>query len=192
VTTESSQKGAERSAECFECFYRDHYRAVLAYCRRRLTPQAAEDAAAGVFTAAWRKWPSVPRGGGALPWLYGAARREVLHQWRSAARYRRLLDRIRRLGRPDPARPDHVVVQGVEAELARQALAQLRPGDQELLRLELWEGLSHREVGAVLGITEKAARTRLWRATRRLGDAYRSLERHHVTSPSRLERGGGR
>jgi RNA polymerase sigma-70 factor (ECF subfamily) len=175
----------------FGRFYAAHYPKVLAYCRRRVGPEAAEDASTEVFTAAWRKWSKVPKGEAALPWLYGAAHREMLHQWRSAARYRRLIDRMQRLGRPDPPGPDQVVVDGVEAELARQALTRLRQSDQEVLRLGLWEELTNTEIAAVLGLTENAVAMRFLRAKQRFGDQYRASERRHLKSPGRAGSGGG-
>jgi RNA polymerase sigma-70 factor, ECF subfamily len=48
------------------------------------------------------------------------------------------------------------------------ALARLPSAEQELLRLVAWEGLSHREVAAVLGCSENAAAIRLHRARRHL------------------------
>jgi RNA polymerase sigma-70 factor (ECF subfamily) len=187
-----SHHRAEVGTRAFRRFYEAHYLEVLAYCRRRVGPSAAEDAAAEVFTAAWRKWPSVPKGEGALPWLYGAARREVLHQWRSAARYRRLVARIGRLGRPAASGPDHVVIHAFEAELARQALLRLRPRDREVLRLALWEELTHAQIGGVLGCSEDAASKRFSRARRRVSDEYRALEKRHARAPSRHEKGGDR
>lgn len=40
----------------FEVAYRAAYRPVLQFLRRRLPPGDAEDAAAEVFTVAWRRW----------------------------------------------------------------------------------------------------------------------------------------
>ena len=176
----------------FGRFYAEHYPKVLAYCRRRAGPEAAEDASTEVFTAVWRKWPKVPQGEGALPWLYGAAHREMLHQWRSAARYRRLVDRLQWLGRPDPSGPDQVVLEGVEAEVARHALTRLRQSDQEVLRLALWEELTNTEIAAVLGLTENAVAMRFLRAKRRFGDQYRALEKRRLGHATRAMSGGHR
>jgi len=173
----------------FGRFYRQHHPEVLAYCRRRLSPHAAEDASAEVFAVAWRKWASVPQGADALPWLYGVAHREVMHQWRSAFRYRRLADRLRRLAEPRALGPDHVVLRGVEAELARQALMLLREGDQEILRLALWEELTPPEIAAVLGVNEQAVAMRFARAKRRVGEKYRALEARCLAAPSRARNG---
>jgi RNA polymerase sigma-70 factor (ECF subfamily) len=84
------------------------------------------------------------------------------------------------------------VVQGFEAELARQALRQLPRRDQEVLRLAMWEELTQQQIAAVLGVSEKAAGMRFSRAKRRFGNEYRALERSHGRTPSGFERGGDR
>jgi RNA polymerase sigma-70 factor (ECF subfamily) len=173
-----SDHGADSAGDpVFNRFYREHYPEVLAYCRRRVGPLAAEDVSAEVFAAAWRKWSTVPKDSDALPWLYGAARREVLHQWRRTARYRRLMERVRSMGMAAPSGPDHIVVDGVEAELARRAMARLRENDREVLRLAVWEELTHPEIAVVLSLTEDAVGMRFVRAKRRFGEEYRALER---------------
>jgi len=51
------------------------------------------------------------------------------------------------------------------------ALAGLRPGDREVLRLAAWEGLDPQAMGLVLGCSPNAAAIRLHRARRRLEEA---------------------
>jgi RNA polymerase sigma-70 factor (ECF subfamily) len=48
------------------------------------------------------------------------------------------------------------------------ALSQVKSEERELLHLTYWERLSYREVGAVLGCTEKAAGIRISRARQHL------------------------
>ncbi len=48
------------------------------------------------------------------------------------------------------------------------ALGELREEDREILRLGAWEGLTHREIGRILGCSANAAKIRLHRARRRL------------------------
>ena len=61
-----------------------------------------------------------------------------------------------------------------------EGLVALAEDDQEILRLVYWEGLSLREVGAVLDCTEKAAGIRVSRARSRL----REVMAERVTSAS--------
>jgi len=48
------------------------------------------------------------------------------------------------------------------------ALVQLRSTDQEILRLAVWEELSHRQIGLVVGCSEATVAVRLHRARGRL------------------------
>jgi RNA polymerase sigma-70 factor (ECF subfamily) len=176
VTTTRGQTTDDTAERSFASFYAEHYQRVYAYCRRRVGPQAAEDAAAEVFAAAWRKWSALPEGREALPWLYAAAYREILHHWRSAARSRRLMDRVTGTGRLPLPGPDHLVARTVEVETARRALERLRPADREVLRLAVWEELSIAEIAVVLALTGDAATMRFVRAKRRFGREYRSVE----------------
>lgn len=69
------------------------------------------------------------------------------------------------------------VVERVEHRLMRRAAARLSPRDQEVLRLSLWEELSHGEAAEALGISVDAVKQRLHRAKARLARRYRRLER---------------
>jgi RNA polymerase sigma-70 factor (ECF subfamily) len=48
-------------------------------------------------------------------------------------------------------------------------MSRLRPKDQELLKLVLWEELTHAQVGVVLGCSTNAVALRLHKARNRLG-----------------------
>ena len=49
------------------------------------------------------------------------------------------------------------------------AMERLKPEDRELLRLKMWEELTHRDIGVVLGISEHAVDMRVQRVTKKLG-----------------------
>ena len=74
----------------FATLYRQHHRAVLAYCARRASPADAWDAASEVFVVAWRRLNDVPAVEHARPWLYGVAFRVLANQRRSTHRRIRL------------------------------------------------------------------------------------------------------
>lgn len=108
---------------------------------------------------------------------------------------RRLIDRVRRLGRrPKPApmesaeqvvdaRADSVeeqfVISAAYAEAA-DALHQLRPEPREVLRLSIYEGWSHQQISEhlqlPLGTVKTHARRGLLRIREQLGVAERSPE----------------
>lgn len=94
-----------RTDAWFNGLYEQHHRDVLAYCARRATPPDADDAAAEVFTVAWRRRRDIPGGDQALPWLYGVARKVLSHQRRSSERFRRLTSRVATVQGPLPPAP---------------------------------------------------------------------------------------
>ncbi len=144
------------------------YTPLVAYARRRAGDLAeADDIVAEVFTTVWRRRdegglgrpvPSPP-----LPWLYGIAANVIRNHRRSTVRRFRLVDRLGAQPTRDQADPADLTAGGL-----RDALARLSLDDQELLRLIAWEGLSHAEIGVVLGVSTNAVGVRAHRARKRL------------------------
>lgn len=183
------QRGPDDRAR-FQAVYEAQYRAVLAYARRRAAEVAdAEDVVAETFTIAWRRLDEVPEGTAALPWLYGVARRVLANQRRGERRRTDLTTRLRSHGSETA---DHVETRAVVDEERRTVLAvlgRLRDGDQELLRLAVWEELPHRDIAEVLGCPERSVAVRLHRARNRLA---REMEKEMRRSRQVDPRGAGR
>jgi RNA polymerase sigma-70 factor (ECF subfamily) len=176
----------------FHGLYEQHYPAVLAYCIRRTSRTDAEDAAAEVFTIAWRKIDQVPSGESALPWLYGVAYRVISHYWRSVRRYRNLSTRVGSAVRDPEPSPETQVVRRIEDEEVAAAAARLRPADQEILRLAGWERLPHHDIAQILGCSESAAGQRLHRAKKRLARELQASRVGRLRPPESAQEGGSR
>ena len=71
------------------------------------------------------------------------------------------------------------------------ALARLRPAEQELLRLWAWEDLAPADIALVLGTTTNAVNIRLHRARRRLAELLDD-GRKPTTGPGHNQVEGGR
>jgi RNA polymerase sigma-70 factor, ECF subfamily len=149
--------------EVFRRLFDRHYGAVFAYAARRLGRDEAGDAAAEVFTVAWRKVRRIPVDA-ELPWLYGVARRVVANQRRS----------LRRRGRLEAKATSQFGGRGVEHDPTdlEGVLGTLPEADREVLMLAAWEGLDPSEMGRVLGCTANAAAVRLHRARARLSAVW--------------------
>lgn len=143
------------------------YSSVLAYARRRVAADLAQDVVAEAFLAAWRNLDQVPPQ--SLPWLYRAAHFAIANQRRALARRARLDDRARLMAdtcdRADVA--DHADRVADDMELA-VAFRNLTEADREVLRLAAWEGLTVAAIGEVIGCSTVAAKARLHRARHRL------------------------
>lgn len=143
--------------------YRQHYAAVLAYCARRLPPDSARDAAAGVFLVAWRRFDEMPTH--ELPWLLRTASFTVKDIARTSARQTRVAGRVAAVDPPSPA-PDPADAYGARDDV-RAALLALSDRDRELLLLTAWDGLDVAAAARVVGATTPTVRVRLHRARRR-------------------------
>ncbi|MGO8874781.1 MAG: RNA polymerase sigma factor [Acidimicrobiales bacterium] len=155
----------------FEAFYSEQYAAIYAYVHRRLTQSPGEvpDVVAEIFTVAWRRFDEVPAAPGDRLWLYGVARRCVLRSRRTSWRRSRLQSRVRGAvsEQPSPLSPRSI---DPLTDRVRDAIGRLRPLDREVLRLVMWEELSHAAAAEVLGCSVNAVALRLHRARLRLRD----------------------
>jgi len=152
---------------------------LLRLCERLLgDPEEARDAAQEVFLKAYRKAGDLRPQGQLYTWLYRIATNHCLNRLR-----RRRLVRFTRLGDaeeedaapldpPDEA-PDPAAA--LEArrlwQATRRAIAALPANQRAVLILVRFEGLSYRQAAEVLGISEGAVESRLFRAMRRLEGA---------------------
>lgn len=169
-----SSLSRELAEQRFVSLYEANADDLLAYARRRVP--AVEDAAdlvAETFLVAWRRLSEVPDGAEARLWLYGVARLTLSNQNRAELRRARLAQRLRsELTTAALASPPTEE----SGTLVMRALATLNEADRDLLLLAGWEELTPRQIARVLGIGTVAARSRLHRARRRLGEAMSALE----------------
>ena len=146
------------------------------HCFRRLDSYAdAEDAVSTVFLTVWRtRHRFEVHDGSAGPWLYGIATNVARNLERSRRRHLRVESRLGTLGTPEvPDHADHVVgrlaaEQQMEALLVR--VRELSRGEQDVLALVIWSGLSYAEAAAALDVPIGTVRSRLARARARLAD----------------------
>jgi RNA polymerase sigma factor (sigma-70 family) len=158
--------GHELAQIRFGQLYRDQGRAVLAYALRRVEgPEDAAEVVAETFLIAWRRLDEVPIGAAATLWLFGVARRVIANLHRAERRRTRLAERLAQSLRTELATQPAPVGEAAEALRAMEGLGD---EDRELLLLVSWEELSPGEAAKVLGISSRAARSRLHRARRRL------------------------
>jgi RNA polymerase sigma factor (sigma-70 family) len=151
----------------FEQLFRDTRTDLLAYIMRR--SQSAEDAAdvlAETYLIAWQKLDAIPTGDRARLWLFGVARNLLLKgvsRRRSRhALVERLADELRSV------HPPHATVEDERSTALRAALAALPERDREILMLTGWEGLTPKQIAAVVGTPVNLVRVRLHRARTRL------------------------
>src|SRR5580698_5157647 len=140
-----------------------HEAAVGAYLHRRVGASVAEELLAEVWIAAFGSRGSYDRTyDDARPWLFGVARNTLRRHWRNG-RPEDLVDDLSEIAPgsdPWPGVDDRVA----GAAVLRQALAQLRPNQREVLTLVVWEELSIADAARTLGIPAGTARHALHQA----------------------------
>lgn len=139
---------------------------VLGYLARRVRHREdAADLFSQTLATVWRRRDDIPADDDeALAWMIGVARLTLANGARAARRRDALVRRLR----------DEIVVRSAQhhggevGDHVRAALARLSEADQEILRLDAWDGLTGEQIASVLGLTPAAVRQRLSRARGRL------------------------
>jgi RNA polymerase sigma-70 factor (ECF subfamily) len=177
---EALARVAAGDAEAFAGIVERHQERLVRLCERMLGDrEAARDAVQEVFLKAYRKAGSYRPHGAVFTWLYRIAVNHCLNRLR-----RRKVVRFLRLERPgddpdgpafdpaDPA-PDPAAAAAARARwtAVSRAIARLPPGQRAVLVLARFEGFRYRRIAELLGITEGAVESRLFRAVRALAAA---------------------
>jgi RNA polymerase sigma factor (sigma-70 family) len=181
------RSGIEREQD-FRRVYDRYYGDVDAYVRRRVrSPEDVEEIVNAVFLVAWQKFDRLPVDASLRHWLLLTARYKIGNRIRSAQRAGRLFERL--------TRHRVVIVASFDLDQATfddpvvlHAFMTLRPAQQEVLALVVWDGLSYAEAAAVLKCTVNTFGVRLNRARA----AYRAaFEREMLRSDPSAGAGGG-
>ena len=137
-----------------------HRPTLLRYGLRRLDDlSSAEDLVADVFVVAWRRLDELPARDEELFWLYAIAGNLVSNVLRGRQRSMRLEARLALERRVD----SEVDFTQENLGILLAVLTHFAPHEQEMLRLVYWEGLTYRQLGHVIGCSEKAAGIRVSR-----------------------------
>lgn len=161
----------------FEAVVRRVGPSMLAYARRRVDPDTADDVVAEALLVLWRRRLEQGRSrsqstGEAedkeIAWAIGITRGCLANTRRSARRHIALVGRLAGHERPPPA-PD-VSSTEIDEDL-RAVLGSLREDDQELLRLWAWDDLKPAQIATIVGTSPEAVSVRLHRAKKRLAAA---------------------
>ena len=168
-------RAAQADRAAFGALYRRYLDRVYGYCFYLLGDHHdAEDATERTFMAALAAIDRYRDEGGSFrSWLFRIAHNQLVNALRSRGRRRaRSLDDV-----AEPATdgdPAGVVGGAEESRRLRRALESQPEDRRQVVILRFVDGLSAREIGAVLGRSEGAVRVLQHRALRQLADALRS------------------
>ena len=149
--------------------YRSHGRLVFAVAYKVLGDRGlAEDATQQAFVKAWRAAQNFDEQRELGPWLAAIARRVAIDLYRrEAVRYADPLE--------SAASGDSALISSPESAEAmydiwevREAVAQLPPEEQDIVRLQHLDGFTHAQIAERLGVAVGTVKSRSFRAHKRL------------------------
>ncbi|HEY0518391.1 MAG TPA: sigma-70 family RNA polymerase sigma factor [Ilumatobacteraceae bacterium] len=121
-----------------------------------------------MFAIAWRRFDEIPKDR-AQQWLKSVTRHVVFNARRSDARWLSLQRAARSSVIPVTASVDDGG--RIDIQIVAAVLPTLSTDDQQILRMQVTDEPTSDELAEILGISVRAARTRLSRARKRLHDA---------------------
>jgi RNA polymerase sigma factor (sigma-70 family) len=149
--------------------YSAYGRLVYAVARATLSERGmCEEATQQTFLKAWRAAGSIDPGRDLGPWLATIARRVSIDIYRREAH--RATRPMEVVPADDPALVSAAVTVEETFELweVRRAVSQLPDDEREVVRAQHYEGLTHAQIAARMGIPVGTVKSRSFRAHRRL------------------------
>lgn len=144
-----------------------HSSGLLAYFTRRVPQREdAADLLGETLLVLWRRARDVPSDDDAARlWLYGVARKVLATHRRTGTRRHALATRLRT---ELAAHHDQQPAEDPRLTTLQQALDELDPQDQEIIKLVHWDGFSLTDAAQIMGKRPGTVRSRYHRARARL------------------------
>ena len=162
--------------EAIRTVYRSYGRLVYAVAYRVLGDRGlAEDATQQTFVKAWQAAATLDDTRELGPWFATIARRTAIDVYRSEARRR--ADPLESAPQADPA----LISEAESAEAlhgvweVRRAVTELPAEEQEVVRLQHFEGLTHTQIAERLELPAGTVKSRSFRAHKRLAALLEDL-----------------
>ena len=163
------------AATAFSAVYEANVDAIYGFLSRRVGAQLAEELTAQTFTEAFQHRDRFdPERGTTSAWLFGIAINLLRHHYRHEERTLRAMSALTARASREPASEvdEEAVTSRVAADsswpLVAKALADMSPGERDVLLLHAWADLPYASIAAVLDIPIGTVRSRLSRTRARL------------------------
>lgn len=156
----------------FDEIYEIVFPLIYRFVAVRVPKQDVEDVAAEVILKVWRGLPNIENQNALKAWAFKIASRQIVDYYRANKRVPTLtLDEVIER-RPEGADQTE---QWATFLSVGEALAQLSPQQVSVIQLRLIEGFSAAEVAEILGTTDQAVDSLLYRAKKKFRTAYEGI-----------------
>lgn len=154
---------------------------VLAFCRVRLhSEEEAQDAAQEVFIRAYKSLSTFRRGENFASWLFAIAANNVRTHFRIRAQRQKKEAFIQQWYTEDRMfDPEEDAELALQKSALRNAVQSLPEDLRKPVALYYFAELSVRETAHVLGVSEEAVKTRLFRARHQLREIFQRKEQRY-------------
>lgn len=156
-------------SEAFEALYLHYMEKIYRYIYFRVGDEAqAEDMTEDVFVRAWEALPNFKLSESRFSsWLYTIAHNLLVDHYRRRNPAQISTDDLARYADPGDL-PERIVGKKQEFDVLAKSIMQLDDLEQQVLLLRFVEGLSHREIAAIIGKSQTASRVIQHRALKSL------------------------
>lgn len=154
------RQAVQGDADAFVALYSLHLEAIYRYMYYRTGNVAvAEDLTENVFLKAWRAVSSYEEQGLCFSsWLYRIARNVAIDYYRTRREDLPLSSEPLELADEEGLGPEELVLRREEVRELQRAVSRLPEEQQQVIILRFVEGLSHAQVGEIMGKSEEACR----------------------------------
>lgn len=162
----------------FITLYNRYKRSIYIFCWKMLLDvEAAKDCVQEIFLRVYERRDQLKQSRRFSSWLFAIARNQCLSIYRSSKHEAAEEIDFDLISGPPGETPDRLVERQESADLLNRFLAQLRVEYREVLLLREFQDLSYREIAEVLGDTESAVKSRIFKARQRLFELLRPILR---------------
>jgi RNA polymerase sigma factor (sigma-70 family) len=171
--------GDDTSLPVFEKYFIEYWTSIYRHLSRMLgDPSEAEDLALETFYRLYKKHPNPEPEFNVGSWLYRVATNLGLHSIRSFKRREHYELNVAKdaLTKASEESPIEILDKKEEGQMARRALAKMKPRQSQLLVLR-YSGKTYREIALALHLSPASIGPLLLRAEREFEKCYRTLEK---------------
>ena len=167
-------RAREGDRTAFNRLMQRHAPRLVSFLERQVGSRAdAEDVAQNTFIAIHRNLHRFDESRTFTTWMFVIARNKAKdHHRRRAVLNWVGLEENAAAAPVDLASPERIASDRDELARVDSAIRDLPEGLRTPLLLSVIDGMSHAEIGAVMGLSEKAAEVRVYRARKRLRDCF--------------------